>query len=176
MYQCSPVNALLEAFVRTDAVFRNELDSHRKSKRVIQKDWHPGCTAVAALIVRNRLFVANAGDCRVILCRGGHPYALSRVRQDLFTFVYLVFVAYYNVLCTSLKPTTLTCQDHVASCLEERERVVNAGGQVKWQVDTWRVGPAALQVIFFILKDFCLVLSQMINVLLNKIVFQIFHC
>ncbi|KAK2652027.1 hypothetical protein Ddye_011883 [Dipteronia dyeriana] len=110
----SPVNALLEAFVRTDAVFRNELDSHRKSKRVIQKDWHPGCTAVAALIVRNRLFVANAGDCRVILCRGGHPYALSR--------------------------------DHVASCLEERERVVNAGGQVKWQVDTWRVGPAALQV------------------------------
>ncbi|KAK1575201.1 hypothetical protein Q3G72_003421 [Acer saccharum] len=110
----SPLNALLEAFVRTDAVFRNELDSHRKSKRVIQKDWHPGCTAVAALIVRNRLFVANAGDCRVILCRGGHPYALSR--------------------------------DHVASCLEERERVVNAGGQVKWQVDTWRVGPAALQV------------------------------
>ncbi|KAK1575733.1 hypothetical protein Q3G72_007889 [Acer saccharum] len=110
----SPLNALLEAFVRTDAVFRNELDSHRKSKRVIQKDWHPGCTAVVALIVRNRLFVANAGDCRVILCRGGHPYALSR--------------------------------DHVASCLEERERVVNAGGQVKWQVDTWRVGPAALQV------------------------------
>ncbi|KAK0597572.1 hypothetical protein LWI29_026618 [Acer saccharum] len=110
----SPLNALLEAFVRTDAMFRNELDSHRKSKRVIQKDWHPGCTAVAALIVRNRLFVANAGDCRVILCRGGHPYALSR--------------------------------DHVASCLEERERVVNAGGQVKWQVDTWRVGPAALQV------------------------------
>ncbi|KAK3218035.1 hypothetical protein Dsin_012005 [Dipteronia sinensis] len=110
----SPANALLEAFVRTDAVFRNELDSHRKSKRVIKKDWHPGCTAVAALIIRNRLFVANAGDCRVILCRGGHPYALSR--------------------------------DHVASFLEERERVVNAGGQVKWQVDTWRVGPAALQV------------------------------
>ncbi|KAL5743245.1 hypothetical protein ACOSQ2_026361 [Xanthoceras sorbifolium] len=110
----SPVDALLEAFVRTDAVFRNELDSYRKSKRVIQKDWHPGCTAVAALIIRNRLFVANAGDCRVIVCRGGHPYALSR--------------------------------DHVASCPEERERVVNAGGQVKWQVDTWRVGPAALQV------------------------------
>ncbi|OMO90079.1 hypothetical protein COLO4_19401 [Corchorus olitorius] len=111
---CSPPDALLEAFVRTDVAFRNVLDSHRKSKRVTQKDWHPGCTAAAALIVRNKLFIANAGDCRTILCRGGSPLALSR--------------------------------DHVASCLEERERVVSAGGQVKWQVDTWRVGPAALQV------------------------------
>ncbi|XP_044468569.1 protein kinase and PP2C-like domain-containing protein isoform X2 [Mangifera indica] len=110
----SPAEALVEAFVRTDVVFRKELDSYRKSKRVVQKEWHPGCTAVAALIVRNRLFIANAGDCRAILCQGGQAFALSR--------------------------------DHVASCLEERERVVSAGGQVKWQVDTWRVGPAALQV------------------------------
>lgn len=110
----SPADALLEAFVKTDVAFRNELDSCRKSKGVIQKDWHPGCTAVAALIVRNKLFVANAGDCRTILCRAGCAFALSK--------------------------------DHVASCLEERERVTNAGGQVKWQVDTWRVGPAALQV------------------------------
>ncbi|KAJ9694289.1 hypothetical protein PVL29_010002 [Vitis rotundifolia] len=110
----SPADALLEAFVKTDVAFRNELDSCRKSKGVIQKDWHPGCTAVAALIVRNKLFVANAGDCRTILCRAGCAFALSK--------------------------------DHVASCLEERERVTNAGGQVKWQVDTWRVGSAALQV------------------------------
>ncbi|CAL5418112.1 unnamed protein product [Camellia sinensis] len=96
----SPSDALLEAFVKTDVAFRNELDSHRKSKGVIQKDWHPGCTAIVALIVRNKLFVANAGDCR----------------------------------------------DHVASCPEERERIISEGGQVKWQVDTWRVGPAALQV------------------------------
>ncbi|CAL5390071.1 unnamed protein product [Camellia sinensis] len=95
-----PSDALLEAFVKTDVAFRNELDSHRKSKGVIQKDWHPGCTAIVALIVRNKLFVANAGDCR----------------------------------------------DHVASCPEERERIISEGGQVKWQVDTWRVGPAALQV------------------------------
>ncbi|XWS65292.1 hypothetical protein CRYUN_Cryun05aG0080700 [Craigia yunnanensis] len=112
---CSPADALLEAFVRTDVAFRDELDSHRKCKRVIKKDWHPGCTAAAALIVRNKLFVANAGDCRTILCRSGCPLALSR--------------------------------DHVASCPEERKRVVSAGGQVKWQVDTWRVGPAALQVM-----------------------------
>ncbi|PON90384.1 Serine/threonine protein kinase [Trema orientale] len=110
----SPADALTKAFVKTDIAFRSELDSYRQSKRASQKDWHPGCTAVAALIVRNKLLVANAGDCRTILCRGGRPFVLSR--------------------------------DHVASCLEERERVVKAGGQVKWQVDTWRVGAAALQV------------------------------
>ncbi|KAI8000928.1 Protein kinase and PP2C-like domain-containing protein [Camellia lanceoleosa] len=109
----SPSDALLEAFVKTDVAFRNELDSHRKSKGVIQKDWHPGCTAIVALIVRNKLFVANAGDCRAMLCRAGSAYALSK--------------------------------DHVASCPEERERIISEGGQVKWQVDTWRVGPAALQ-------------------------------
>ncbi|KAE8713245.1 Protein kinase and PP2C-like domain-containing protein [Hibiscus syriacus] len=111
---CSPADALVEAFVKTDVAFRDELDSHRKSRRVIQKDWHPGCTAVAALIIRNKLFVANAGDCRTILCRRGCPLALSR--------------------------------DHVASCPEERNRVFSSGGEVKWQVDTWRVGRAALQV------------------------------
>ncbi|CAL5321625.1 unnamed protein product [Camellia sinensis] len=94
--------------------FKNELDSHRKSKGVIQKDWHPGCTAIVALIVRNKLFVANASDCRAMLCRAGSAYALSK--------------------------------DHVASCPEEREHIISEGGQVKWQVDTWRVGPAALQV------------------------------
>lgn len=110
----SPIDALKEAFIKTDISFREELDFCRKSKSVIQKDWHPGCTSAAVLIVRNKLFVANAGDCRTILCRAGCPVVLSK--------------------------------DHVASCLEERERVINAGGQVKWQVDDWRVGPAALQV------------------------------
>ncbi|CAL5321309.1 unnamed protein product [Camellia sinensis] len=110
----SPSDALLEAFVKTNVAFRNELDSHRKSKGVIQKDWHPGCTAIVALIVRNKLFVANAGDCSSMLCRAGSAYALSK--------------------------------DHVASCPEEREHIISEGGQVKWQVDTWRVGPAALQV------------------------------
>ncbi|KAJ6756544.1 PROTEIN PHOSPHATASE 2C [Salix purpurea] len=88
----SPRNALVEAFVSTDAAFRNELDTH----------------------LTNKLFVANAGDCKTILCRAGKAFPLSK--------------------------------DHVASCIEERERVLSAGGQVKWQFDTWRVGHAALQV------------------------------
>lgn len=110
----SPSDALKEAFINTDVAFRKELNSQRKSKGFIQKDYHPGCTAIVALMVRNTLFVANVGDCRGIICRAGCPYPLSK--------------------------------DHVASCLEERERVTGVGGQVKWQLDTWRVGLAALQV------------------------------
>ncbi|WJX93972.1 protein-serine/threonine phosphatase [Trifolium repens] len=110
----SPANVLVEAFLRTDTAFRKELDSYRKSNRCIQKDWHPGCTAIAAIVSGNKLFVANSGDCRAILCRAGNPIALST--------------------------------DHVASCLQERERVIRHGGQVHWQVDTWRVGLPALQV------------------------------
>ncbi|CAO2179638.1 unnamed protein product [Urochloa humidicola] len=110
----SPIDALAEAFVRTDIAFREELILHQKSKRIIQKDWHPGCTAVTALVVRNKLFVANAGDCRAILSRAGQPFPMTK--------------------------------DHVASCPKERERVIKAGTEVKWQIDTWRVGAAALQV------------------------------
>ncbi|XP_047318821.1 protein kinase and PP2C-like domain-containing protein [Impatiens glandulifera] len=36
--------------------------------------------------------------------------------------------------------------DHSASCVEEINRVILAGEDVKWQVDTWRVGSVALQV------------------------------
>lgn len=115
-YSCgiSPAESLLRAFVDTDFEFRSALDSHRKSKYLIKKDWHPGCTAIVAFLVKNKLYIANAGDCRAILCRAGHAIALSR--------------------------------DHVASCLEERNRIVKEGGVVKWQLDTWRVGAAALQV------------------------------
>lgn len=72
----------MKAFIEADEAFRNELDFRRKSKELKQKDWHPGCTAAVALIVRDKLYVANAGDCRTILCRAGHSYALSRVSRD----------------------------------------------------------------------------------------------
>ncbi|CAI0437778.1 unnamed protein product [Linum tenue] len=110
----SPGDALIESFIKTDVAFRKELDSHRITRKNTQKDWHPGCTAMASLIVGNRLFVANAGDCRTVLCRAGNAFPLTK--------------------------------DHTASDPEERERVVNAGGEVEWRVDTWRVGRAALQV------------------------------
>ncbi|XP_078428510.1 protein kinase family protein / protein phosphatase 2C (PP2C) family protein [Wolffia australiana] len=109
-----PSEALVNAFVKTDSEFRKELIHQRNLKRVAQKEWHPGCTAMIALIVQNKLFIANAGDCRAILCHRGNPIPLSK--------------------------------DHVASCPEERDRVVKQGMEVNWKVDTWRIGPAALQV------------------------------
>lgn len=75
-----PSTALVEAFIKTDGAFRKEFRSQSKTRTILQKDSHPGCTAIASLIVKDRLFVANAGDCRAILCRAGYPYALSRVR------------------------------------------------------------------------------------------------
>ena len=38
---------------------------------------HAGCTAVVALVVNRVLYVANAGDSRAILCRGGAVVELS---------------------------------------------------------------------------------------------------
>lgn len=146
---CSPADALTEAFVKTDIEFRKELEFFRKSKKVKQKDWHPGCTAVVALVVRDRLFVANAGDCRTILCRAGNPIVLSKV-SFVCVYFFLSFSNLFIIFCVLdiSDVINIIYQDHVASCLEERERVISAGGQVKWQVDTWRVGPAALQVSF----------------------------
>ncbi|XP_074581611.1 protein kinase and PP2C-like domain-containing protein [Curcuma longa] len=113
-YMCSPADSLTEAFIKTDLAFRDELTFHLNSRKATQKDWHPGCTAITALISGNKIYVANAGDCRAIISRKGCPIPLSK--------------------------------DHVASCPEERTRVMEEGAEVKWQVDTWRVGSAALQV------------------------------
>lgn len=37
-------------------------------------------------------------------------------------------------------------QAHLATCIEERNRVIEEGGRIEWLVDTWRVAPAGLQV------------------------------
>lgn len=38
----------------------------------------PGAAALVAMLRADQLFVANAGDCRAMLCRGGAALALSR--------------------------------------------------------------------------------------------------
>lgn len=74
----SPTEALSTAFIETDISFRRELDSLRRHRKGGGKDWHPGCTAATALLINDKLFVANAGDCRTILCRKGEAIELSK--------------------------------------------------------------------------------------------------
>jgi serine/threonine protein phosphatase PrpC len=52
----------VEAFVETDQRYlQHETGSNRDD----------GCTAVAAVLVDNKLLVANVGDSRAVLSRGG---------------------------------------------------------------------------------------------------------
>lgn len=43
-----------------------------------EEAWVDGSTAMAMLQVGRKLFVANAGDCRAVLCRQGQPLRMSR--------------------------------------------------------------------------------------------------
>ncbi|KAL7166201.1 hypothetical protein ACSBR2_036979 [Camellia fascicularis] len=62
--------AVASAFLRTDTAFAEacSLDAALAS----------GTTALAALVVGSSLFVANAGDCRAVLCRRGKAIEMSR--------------------------------------------------------------------------------------------------
>ena len=145
----SPSEALSAAFIETDKAFRKELDFQRPKRKGQGKNWHPGCTAISALFVNDMLIVANAGDCRTILCRNGQAIALSKVfegnkRESMLARYIHLFI---DILSIAKSIMFSILKDHIASSLEERERVIKLGGQVKWQVDTWRVGAAALQVL-----------------------------
>ncbi|MEW5299740.1 MAG: hypothetical protein WDW36_002724 [Sanguina aurantia] len=60
--------ATAEAYESTDTQYmRQDCNSSRDD----------GCTAVTALLVGQRLLVANVGDSRAVLCRAGKGVALS---------------------------------------------------------------------------------------------------
>lgn len=65
---CVQVNA----FKRTDEDFYEAV--HRKD----EPEGDAGTTALAALVAGDALLVANAGDCRAVMCRRGRAIDLSR--------------------------------------------------------------------------------------------------
>eukprot|EP00850_Spirogloea_muscicola_P023527 SM000364S13662 [mRNA] locus=s364:59070:63877:+ [translate_table: standard] len=74
----SPQEALCATFMETDSALQAEMVEQRKFMKGGGITWHPGCTAATVLILQDHIFVANAGDCRTILCRDGKAVALSR--------------------------------------------------------------------------------------------------
>ncbi|EEH52336.1 uncharacterized protein MICPUCDRAFT_22355 [Micromonas pusilla CCMP1545] len=91
---------------------RGQTASHTTPRR------RPGCTACVALLWGDDLYVANAGDCRAVLCRdydAGSHVALS--------------------------------VDHAAGTnASERERIAALGGTLTRRIGGWRVGDAGLAV------------------------------
>lgn len=67
----SAAQALVAAFLDVDAAFR------RCHAATGPQQW-AGCTSLASLVWGGRLWVANAGDCRAVLCRGGEVVPASR--------------------------------------------------------------------------------------------------
>lgn len=63
-----PSNALTAAFYKLDEVLRETPNIDAESQ---------GCTAVVSCVSKEHIIVANAGDSRAVLCRGGKAVALS---------------------------------------------------------------------------------------------------
>lgn len=62
----------VSAFKRTDEDFYKAVHREEEPER------DAGTTALAALIAGDALLVANAGDCRAVMCRRGRAIDLSR--------------------------------------------------------------------------------------------------
>ncbi|CAL5221159.1 g3298 [Coccomyxa viridis] len=83
-WQASSASAALQAtFLSLDASFGQLQDKEwadrkgRLGSAAGERPW-PGATAIALLVHAGRLHVANAGDCRAVLCRDGAAVSLSR--------------------------------------------------------------------------------------------------
>lgn len=78
-----PAEACAESFVSLDRSFRQQQDQQwqdqmkRMGAGAAGKRPWPGCTALAVLLKDDVMVVANAGDCRAVLCTAGRAQALS---------------------------------------------------------------------------------------------------
>ncbi|XP_020878030.1 probable protein phosphatase 2C 71 isoform X3 [Arabidopsis lyrata subsp. lyrata] len=62
-------SAIADAYTHTDSELLKSENSHTRDA---------GSTASTAILVGDRLLVANVGDSRAVICRGGNAFAVSR--------------------------------------------------------------------------------------------------
>ncbi|XP_076931959.1 putative protein phosphatase 2C 57 [Bidens hawaiensis] len=66
---------IASAFAQTDSAFAEAC--------MLDADLASGTTALAALVIGSSLVVANAGDCRVVLCRRGKAIEMSKDHKPM---------------------------------------------------------------------------------------------
>ena len=81
-----------------------------------------GSTAVVALLVRGRLVVANCGDSRAVLCRGGSP-PVQLSDDHKVPFVPLLFYPTRPTTPHAAVPRQLTVDSCVVRCRPSRSSV-----------------------------------------------------
>lgn len=82
----TPESALCGAFAAVDDAFHAADDARRREEGARagaagKAARFPGCTAAVAVVWGDCLRVANAGDCRTVLCRAGKAVDLSVLRR-----------------------------------------------------------------------------------------------
>ncbi|KAG6389579.1 hypothetical protein SASPL_151050 [Salvia splendens] len=106
-------SAISDAYSHTDSEFLKSENNQNKDA---------GSTASTAILVGDRLLVANVGDSRAVICRGGDgENRKSFPRYHFF------------------KEPFAVSRDHKPDQTDERQRIEDAGGFVMW-AGTWRVG------------------------------------
>ena len=124
-------------FVSLDAGFAAESARERQQRlvevggdvKLAGKQAFPGCTAIAAFVYGDELFIANAGDCRGVLCR--------RTRNASGTASNAGETVYASLAVSD---------DHTPDNEKERARVEASGGMIRWLYDSYRIGEVGMQV------------------------------
>ena len=110
-----------------------------------------GCTAITAVLVGQKLVIANVGDSRAVLSRQGKGvlHGLLEIYSTLKTApadseacsaCQTYIDARLTIQAKLLGPAAMALsEDHKPNRTDERKRIENAGGVVVW-AGTWRVG------------------------------------
>ena len=93
----------VDAFKRTDADFYGAVHREEDPER------DAGTTALAALVTGDSLLVANAGDCRAVICRRGRAVDLSRDHNAEYEAARVEAAGVLTILeCTSCRRAAMS--------------------------------------------------------------------